>query len=343
MMTMMRQRLTTFEGENVFRAIKFEHVRLCLRAMLRRPDGSRFVAPRKTKKNAARETQRTSALRIFNLNTWLSFFVGGPNRSSRIDFIADHIVESNYDVVVFQELFTFGMGPLGTQSSEMRALKNALANAGYLYDTEREVLEATPFIGQNSGLFIASKRPINCAQFVEFESRRKLTAKGVLSCNVDGVTIMTTHLDHKAEDMQQDQIDTIVREYARQSIAASSNVLLVGDFNICPTHSPRMYDVLSTKLRGAENLTEDLDWTCDLRIAHDPARTSAFLSDHETASSRPWGATLDHCWLLSRSSENVRVDCTRASMGGAVEGCLATPDGRYASDHFGLEISICRP
>jgi hypothetical protein len=50
-------------------------------------------------------------LRILSLNTWCSHFIGGPRRGARLQLVVDHLEEAEYDVCVFQELFTFGLGP----------------------------------------------------------------------------------------------------------------------------------------------------------------------------------------------------------------------------------------
>jgi hypothetical protein len=57
-------------------------------------------------------------LRIFSLNMWLSHFLGGPRRSARLQLLVDHLEEQEYDLCVFQELFSFGLGPLGRMGAE---------------------------------------------------------------------------------------------------------------------------------------------------------------------------------------------------------------------------------
>ena len=50
-------------------------------------------------------------LRVLSLNTWCSHFLGGPARAERLQLLLDHVEQAaDYDVLVLQELFTFGAG-----------------------------------------------------------------------------------------------------------------------------------------------------------------------------------------------------------------------------------------
>ena len=83
--------------------------------------------------------------------------------------------------------------------------------------------------------------------------------------------------------------------------------------------------------RAARNLSENLPWTCDLRMAKDPNDTNAFFLDHNHKNTRlhqEWGVAIDHCWVVdnkkSLSTSNARVVSLQAS------------------DHLGLAIEISR-
>lgn len=264
-----------------------------------------------------------------------------------------------FDVLIFQELFSIGLGPCGVLKAESEAVKRALHGAGFVHTIDDDSI---PYIGQNSGLFIASRLPIKNAKFRSFSLRRKLSAKGLLMCEIDSIGIATTHLEHKAEDIQRSQVETIAR--AVQETRSQVDTVLIGDFNMCPTRSPESYTFLESKLLGATNKAVEIPWTCDLRMAKDPARTLSYLTDHVPIDEpKDWGATLDHCWVLPRivpsnsSDDTCRRQDTRSIFGHEKSDCLrvrcktaaswvdsATSPSRMSlvSDHLPLDIEIER-
>ena len=98
-----------------------------------------------------------------------------------------------------------------------------------------------------------------------------------------------------------------------------------------------MYEFLhkhmsANETRVAQNLSERLPWTCDLRMAKDPEDTDTYFYDHfprNTKYVHEWGVAIDHCWVVSSNAKEVRnSSCDVVSL--------------KASDHLGLAIEINR-
>lgn len=347
----------TLEGENLFRVGRHDHVELFFRALFGRESGRRDArreAPtaattprRRSSDDEDREEDRrgTRAMRLFNVNTWQSFFIGGPRRFERLDEVVEHVGgDGGYDACSFQELFTFGLGGFGDRRREVEYVLDGLRCAGFEHDTSAVSSAVAPRVGQNDGLLVVSKTPLRDVRVTSFplRHRRTFSAKGTLSCTVsdangdDWVGITTTHLEHKIADHQIGQIDAVRSRVAERDTAIPH--IVVGDFNICPRRAPDMYARLRETLAGSANLTERAPWTCDLRMAKMPKNSRDLAAEHTSAAlstSQTWGATIDHCWVFPahrtpddvhpRSSE--RAQCEIVSLADA-------------SDHVALAISV---
>ena len=110
--------------------------------------------------------------------------------------------------------------------------------------------------------------------------------------------------------------------------------VLLGDFNLCPRGKPEMYEFLrkhmsANETRVARNLSQNLPWTCDLRMAKDPEDTDTYFYDHyprNTTYEHEWGVAIDHCWVVGSNAKVSSCDVVSLK----------------ASDHLGLAIEINR-
>ena len=177
----------TLEGESIFEVIKGSHVRNFFRALrlnmqsdvssYQHNNNTTITTPTKTPPN----TKHT--VRIFNMNTWMSFFVGGSDRRERMNRMLEYLYENNdkFDVLTFQELFTFALNRRKVLRQDLNYVVDALREIGYVHDTTDLMVRNTPNVGQNAGLLLMSRVPIEHAELVTFDSRRKFSAKGVRS------------------------------------------------------------------------------------------------------------------------------------------------------------------
>ena len=84
-------------------------------------------------------------------NIWNSHFLGGPHRAERLQLLVDHLDTEDYDICVFQELFTFGLGPV-RMDAECRWLEQRLQERGYAFSTCEAVAAKAPMLGQDAGV-----------------------------------------------------------------------------------------------------------------------------------------------------------------------------------------------
>ena len=189
---------------------------------------------------------------------------------------------------------------------DLNYVVDALRDVGYVHDTTDLMVRNTPNVGQNAGLLIMSRVPIEHAELVTFDSRRKFSAKGVLRCELKHDWVLyNTHLEHKKTTLQKNQIETVTK-----LIENDKTSVLLGDFNLCPREKPEMYEFLRKHMsandtRMAQNLSKHLPWTCDLRMAKDPEDTDTFFLDHHeqnTTYEHEWGVTIDHCWVVGHTA-----------------------------------------
>ena len=332
----------TLQGESIFEVIKGSHVknffaaiRLNMSESSKQQQQQQQQQQQHTFSSTTHNKIQMNTLRVFNLNTWMSFFVGGPNRRERMNRMLRFLNEekNQFDVLTFQEMFTFAMQKTRILRADLNYVVDGLRDVGYVHDTGDLMVRNTPAIGQNAGLLVMSRVPIENAKLVTFDSRRKFSAKGVLRCELENHwVIYNTHLEHKKTTLQRKQIETISNLIEDTNSKKTTSVLL-GDFNLCPREKPEMYTFLRDSMsangtRIVRNLSENLPWTCDLRMAKDPEDTELFLTDHTERNVRvqqEWGVTIDHCWVVGASGS---AKCNAVSL--------------QASDHLGLAIEINR-
>ena len=219
----------TLEGESIFEVIKGSHVRNFFKAL--RLNLQQHPRPYRhpTAISSIESDVTDNTIRIFNMNTWMSFFVGGPNRRQRMNRMLEYLHEKNneFDVLTFQELFTFALKRRRILRQDLNYVVDALRDVGYVHDTTDLMVRNTPNVGQNAGLLIMSRVPIEHAELVTFDSRRKFSAKGVLRCELKHDWVLyNTHLEHKKTTLQKNQIETVTK-----LIENDKTSVLLGDFN----------------------------------------------------------------------------------------------------------------
>eukprot|EP00927_Polykrikos_kofoidii_P055801 TRINITY_DN50001_c0_g1_i1.p1 TRINITY_DN50001_c0_g1~~TRINITY_DN50001_c0_g1_i1.p1 ORF type:complete len:347 (-),score=76.15 TRINITY_DN50001_c0_g1_i1:36-1076(-) len=195
-----------------------------------------------------RRSSETNSVRILSQNVWNSFFAGGPNRAARLKAFADHLTRLDVDVVVAQEMFVLGLGPL-MDCGDALAASDAMYDLGFVHQTS--AFSTLPSFGQTSGLVVYSKLPIVSEAHDVFAERRSVSRKGwqTVELDVSGLVddkgspdrlvLLNTHLEHAHEPPWR-----IVREQQWRQLASSAAekvrgfrespfVLAMGDFNVC--------------------------------------------------------------------------------------------------------------
>lgn len=184
----------------------------------------------------------SNKLRIFNANLLcfpddLPYFFGGIRPwKLRIDALANKLIDTKADILALQEIWDPEIMPILIDK-----LKNhypfIIYDVGNLYFTL-----APQLIAFNSGLFIASKVPLDSISFTPFTNHdiRKGINRGALAATFtigdQKISIVNTHLQHEAaggeaelRSPQLNQASEILQKYNTDN---SSWGFICGDFNI---------------------------------------------------------------------------------------------------------------
>lgn len=140
-------------------------------------------SPNNTTSSIAQESDRLpTKFSILCQNTWCSFFAGGPSRQQRLQILIDEIKQEqiknpNLNILCFQEVFLFALGPL-MGSGDFEYLTKKLCDLGYIYYSDPK-LSLPKYIGCNNGLVTYSKQPFEykCNSFLS-KNRRYGLYKG---------------------------------------------------------------------------------------------------------------------------------------------------------------------
>eukprot|EP01052_Picozoa_sp_SAG31_P011256 SAG31_NODE_634_length_13365_cov_182.161767_3_plen_465_part_00 len=324
------------------------------------------------------ENEQPSALRIFSLNTWCSHFLGGPRRAERLQLVIDHLETVRYDLVVFQELFTFGIGFRSFRfDGEQRWMATELRRLGYIHSSSAATATNAPWFGQDSGLCAFSRWPLVGTKVDRFSNSRRFSQKGTLRFKlsvpsndvISEMQLHVTHLEHsdKCKQARQvrellDGVGVVAGETTRGG-ASDEKVceLVLGDMNICAgKYRGPMYEMLHNAMAAAgfgSNLAANLQWTCDLSMAQNPvhhrlnllteddhAENLTFSSHRCTRASPtmlPFGCTIDHAWLSTSWAKFNGAHCTVVQLIGEVFDDRSGEKCAFtASDHLGLVIEL---
>jgi len=235
----------------------------------------------------------------WNVNISPCMAGNGSKDLLRAKSISDAIIEIDPDIVCLQEVFDDGM-------------RDALVH--YLSMTYGHIINKRDMpwsLKQDSGLFIASKYPVNSERFVPYMSSTgsdSLIRKGIISATIDVsgdiIYVLNTHLQENVKSVRESEIfrKKQVSRLAAVSSYQSYPTLVVGDMGI-----------------SAEN-TDGKPSNEYLRMVKDLGMTDLYADEpgrHENT--------------VSKSNENFDVD---------EDGCI---DYIFASDDFALNrISTMR-
>ncbi len=198
---------------------------------------------------------------VASLNTWFSYFAGGPSRQSRLVSFHSYLQHQKHDVMCFQELFEFRVFGLWANTASFDTTRSAVANTGLVHHTNPKL--SSNFFGQNSGLAIFSRYPIAHEYHLEFKNARFFSRKGVIAVDLETspstvLRCVTLHLEHANEEMKKAQI-LETRDFLK-SLPSTPNVVVCGDFNVCSQyHASSVYPFLRNEMRAgglARNLLE---------------------------------------------------------------------------------------
>mmetsp|Transcript_87694 Transcript_87694/g.183336 ORF Transcript_87694/g.183336 Transcript_87694/m.183336 type:complete len:323 (-) Transcript_87694:34-1002(-) len=208
--------------------------RLSLRASNERK--APFAASPASSSTSSTELGRNRA-RILCQNVWNSFFAGGPERRQRLEYLREVVDHHNVDILVVQEMFSMGVGPLADQHEE-KEFSMWMEDAGLRFRSNGSFL---PSFGQNSGLAIYSRFPITQDAHHTFKNRRTFSAKGWQEVTVQlgdarQMTLLNTHLEHSHKpewgQVRRTQWEEVAERAAVHSQNGENLVAVMGDFNI---------------------------------------------------------------------------------------------------------------
>ncbi|CAJ1441828.1 unnamed protein product [Effrenium voratum] len=261
-------------------------------------------------------------LTILSQNLWNSFYVGGPDRQQRLQAFKEYLRRYPVDIVVVQEMFTFGLGFL-CEKSEAEEVALFMHELGFYFQTSSTA--TTPFVGQNSGLVVYSKLPLTAENHGVFQQRRSVSAKGWLQVEVQvgerRLQILTTHLEHAHQPRWRAVRESQWRQVAAIAAASTDLRMLSGDFNVCGQEFGQALDQATeyhsmVSTLAAVGLTQEL-----------PDASSLQMPTLRSDKKEELRCSPDHIFVTSALKEcNVKalVVDTRGD------------DGRVVSDHRGL-------
>jgi len=284
-------------------------------------------------------TDSTELIKVLSYNTFLvqpAFLF--PDSVRRLPLIGKHLTEnfSDRDVICLQEVFT---------KSQFDALRLSI---GKVWPHAVGNVGSTGCLQGDSGLFIASRRPISWSRFWNFGSylvgSDALAGKGILAVETGGGVFLTTHGQADPDNFptwwfpkrwekarkSRERCTAFVARIVESVIARSGGAVVVvtGDFNVIgdkEEYANSMVPALSpANLKDAyRSSTADPGFTFDLT---------------ENKISTPDGngpQRLDYIFVLdSVEVSNISVE----KMWDDSEG----KKNRGLSDHYGLAISVRR-
>jgi endonuclease/exonuclease/phosphatase family metal-dependent hydrolase len=163
---------------------------------------------------------------ILSYNIFCPIIGGGENTVFRLFNLTNNIKE--YNVILLQESFSiclFGWRFTGIRNLLISLLKNT----GFKYIAQ----DKAPIWGQDSGLLIASKYEISNIKYYKYDAwsgREAWTWKGILSCDINNVTFINTHLQANGFTANGKQLIEL-RKYINKNYQNKENIIITGDFN----------------------------------------------------------------------------------------------------------------
>lgn len=307
------------------------------------------------------------SIRILTQNVWchypMSFVkpwtnaMAGYRCESRLDLLATHIEQQKYDVVCLQELFVWRVWPLQDKRFNFDFMVKRLSKSGYVHYTNPfESMFDNRWIGQNSGVIIFSRIPIDNVESVVFnQSAEKMNTKGFVvvdvtlpsngltkmnSSNTDNhhhpktVRIVSAHLDAMDITANKAQLSQIANHLQQKqskdrspSSSSSVELIICGDLNVCPqTRAEGGFDngeqyahLISKFGKSKDGLGLTSAW---------PVVNSSNEKQKVEPTMKAW--TLDHIFFREAAWNLISKSIVR----------VANEHDQTMSDHLGLEITI---
>lgn len=196
-------------------------------------------------------------MNILDYNVFCPVLGAAPHRLERLEKIIE--ASRDFDIVFLQEVFhlsMFGWRFLG----QSRWLIDRMKAVGFDYFAQ----DKAPMWGQDSGLLIFSRHPIQNISFIRYEAWSGMelwTSKGALSCEINGQRFVNTHLQSKGPGARVKQL----KELEKFLGFDQEDVVVVGDFNL-DYHVPEDRTILFDSLPHLDtslidfNVHEQLDY-----------------------------------------------------------------------------------
>lgn len=296
-------------------------------------------------KSSAPEKKDSQALTVMTLNTCFipgafPFLFGGVALpwEKRVSLLSEKILEVNPDIVCLQEVFA---------EDATYALFEALKN-GYTHFYGAIGPRVLGFdlktIGSPSGLFVASKYPIERSQFTLFAAAGLPMNYGVFDFVVkDGQNalahIYTTHMQpfpyEQFPQIRALQLKQIIEKMQRDRDAESQTIpyFLCGDLNVAFGSKEPALALIEASFHDDYNNNQSVvgekNQTCTDYITN-----YMFSKEKEHGQIEPNFQILDYALLLKTSNECHRISTKRISMND-----LSKPE-EAISDHHALLTSI---
>lgn len=163
-------------------------------------------------------------MEILDYNVFCPVLGAGPNRLDRLQKIID--ASRAYDIVFLQEVFHLSF--LGIRFlGQGQWLIDRMKKVGFEYVAQ----DKAPVWGQDSGLLIFSRHPMQNIQYIRYECWSGMevwTSKGALSCEIGGVRYVNTHLQSRGPEARIGQLKELERFLGEDQ----EDVVVVGDFNL---------------------------------------------------------------------------------------------------------------
>jgi len=161
---------------------------------------------------------------ILDYNVFCPVLGAGPNRYERLQKIID--ASRSYDIVFLQEVFhlsILGCRFLGQGDWLIKQMK--------IVGFEFYAQDKAPLWGQDSGLIIFSRHPICNVNYIRYESWSGMemwTSKGALSCEINGLRYVNTHLQSRGPNARVRQLNELKTFLGEDQ----EDIIVVGDFNL---------------------------------------------------------------------------------------------------------------
>ena len=273
-----------------------------------------------------------SSIKILSLNMW-SVPVQRKLVFARAEAVGRELAKNDYDMVLFQEVFTRGVRTTTLYH---------LGDRGY-----EDRYQRTPFARLNSGLFNLSKFPIIKTSFMPFRSCGGLqcvSKKGILYMQVrlpQGELVDVFNLHAQAVELTP---GTIIRSYQFNQMRSfidlindgSKPVIIVGDFNV--DGNSQEYGVFQQSLYDFKDVWNEINLG-QPGYTWDPL-TNYWAAGDWIDNSGP--QRLDYIWVRDGKKHKWNIQDMQVVFNSKLPwwGSGDNPKHILVSDHYGIEATL---